>query len=82
MKETRMTKWEYLTFARMYGAWSDDKFDGRTPQEKLTDIGKDGWELISVCYDGSGYHFYLKRAVEAKRTTTTRKSKAKTATKK
>ena len=27
-----MAKWEYLVFARVAGAWSDDKYDGRTPQ--------------------------------------------------
>jgi len=72
-----MTKWEYLAFARIYGSWSDDKFDGRSPQDKLTDLGKDGWELVSVCYDGSGYHFYLKRPPQTKKTTSTRTPRAK-----
>jgi hypothetical protein len=31
------------------------------PTEKLTDLGKAGWELVSAFYDGSGYNFYLKR---------------------
>jgi len=56
-----MTKWEYLAFARIAGSWSDDKYDGRSAQQKLTDLGVDGWELVSVCYDSSGYNFYMKR---------------------
>lgn len=82
-----MTKWEYLAFARIAGSWSDDKYDGRSPQQKLTDFGAEGWELVSVCYDSSGYNFYLKRpksaakkaAAEQPKTTkaTTRTSKKK-----
>ncbi len=62
-----MTKWEYLTFARIAGSWSDDKFDGRTPQKKLSDYGTDSWELVSVLYDSSGYHFYLKRPLAVRK---------------
>jgi hypothetical protein len=58
-----MQTWEYLALTRAGGRWSDDHFDGRAPSEKLTDLGKDGWELVSVCYDGSGYNFYLKKVV-------------------
>ena len=61
-----MTKWEYLNFSRVAGAWSDDKFDGRSPQQKLTDFGKEGWELVSVCYDNAGYNYFLKRPLETK----------------
>ena len=71
-----MQKWEYITFNRQGGSWNDDRFDGRSPAEKLTDYGNDGWELVSVCYDGSGYHYYLKRAVETTKAAL-RKSKAK-----
>jgi hypothetical protein len=76
-----MSKWEYLAFARTGGSWSDDRFDGRTAQEKLTDLGRDGWELVSVAYDGSGYNFYLKRAIteKAKASSTKTKSAAKQA---
>jgi hypothetical protein len=69
-----MTKWEYLTFARIAGSWSDDKFDGRTPQKKLSDYGTDGWELVSVLYDSSGYHFYLKRPLAARKKATAGKT--------
>jgi hypothetical protein len=69
-----MTKWEYLTFSRSGGGWSDDRFDGRTPQEKLSDFGQDGWELVSVFYDGGGYHFYLKRVIAAAKKASTKKS--------
>ena len=68
-----MTLWEYLAFARVAGSWMDDKYDGRTPQEKLSGLGKDGWELVSVCYDGSGYNYYLKRAIETKKKAPARK---------
>ena len=71
-----MQKWEYLSFARVAGAWTDDKYDGRSVQEKLSDCGLEGWELISVCYDSSGYNFYLKRPFAARKTTTIRKPKA------
>ena len=73
-----MAKWEYLNFSRVGGAWTDDRYDGRSPQEKLTDFGKDGWELVSVCYDNSGYNYFLKREVKAKKKAAAKKSKAKT----
>jgi len=72
-----MAKWEYLNFARVGGAWTDDRYDGRSPQEKLTDFGKEGWELVSVCYDNSGYSYFLKRAVTT-RARTTKKTGTKT----
>lgn len=64
-----MQKWEYLSFARIAGSWTDDKYYGRSVQEKLSDFGLEGWELVSVCYDSSGYHFYLKRPLATRRTT-------------
>ena len=73
-----MTKWEYLAFARVAGTWRDDKYDGRSVQEKLSDLGMEGWELISVCYDSSGYNYYLKRPLP---TTRRRSSTKKTGTK-
>jgi hypothetical protein len=80
-----MTKWEYLTFARVAGTWSDDRYDGRNAQQKLSDYGNDGWELVSVCYDSSGYNFYLKRPIATRKRAsaekpkpTTRASKKKT----
>ena len=63
MKEIEMTKWEYLAFSRVAGAWSDDKYDGRSPQQRLSAYGMEGWELVSVFYDSGGYNFYLKRPV-------------------
>jgi hypothetical protein len=72
-----MQKWEYLAFARVGGAWTDDKYDGRSPQEKLSDNGKEGWELVSVCYDSSGYNYYFKRPVVAKKKAAAKKAKPK-----
>ena len=71
-----MQKWEYTTFNRQGGSWTEDRFDGRLPAEKLSDFGNEGWELVSVCYDGSGYHYYLKRPVETA-SAAPKKSKAK-----
>ena len=73
-----MQKWEYLSFSRVAGAWTDDRYDGRVPQEKLSDCGKEGWELVSVVYDSSGYTYFLKRPLETEKKTT---QKAKPATK-
>lgn len=72
-----MTKWDYMVFSRSGGGWSDDRFDGRTPQEKLSDFGNEGWELVSVFYDGGGYHFYMKRPVAEAKKTSAKKSAAK-----
>jgi hypothetical protein len=70
-----MQKWEYLAFARVAGGWTDDKYDGRSVQEKLSDYGKEGWELVSVCYDSSGYNYYLKRPTAARKKSTVKKTK-------
>lgn len=77
-----MQKWEYLSFARVAGSWVDDKYDGRSVQEKLSDCGLEGWELISVCYDSSGYNFYLKRPLAARKTTAKKPKSAARTTKK
>jgi len=73
-----MQNWDYLVLVRSGGRWTDDRFDGRDPAGKLSDLGKDGWELVSVCYDGSGYNFYLKKTIpsETKRSSM-KKSKVK-----
>lgn len=76
-----MAKWEYLNFGRVGGAWTDDRYDGRSPQEKLTDYGKDGWELVSVCYDNSGYNYFLKRALVTRRKAPAKKTGTKAAKK-
>jgi hypothetical protein len=68
-----MTNWEYLVIGRVGGNWTDDKFDRRNPQEKLTDLGRDGWDLVSVCYDGGGYNYFLKRSVGEKVKTSKKK---------
>lgn len=73
-----MTKWEYLAFARVAGTWTDDKYDGRSPQQKLSDYGLEGWELVSVCYDSSGYNYYLKRPLGAGTKTAAKKPKSAT----
>ena len=70
-------QWEYLVVSRVGGAWTDDRTDGRNPADKLTTLGKDNWELVSVCYDGAGYNFYLKRLVGGQGKATAKKSKAK-----
>jgi len=62
-----MDKWEYLVFSRHGGMWTDQKNDPRSPQEKINDFGKDGWELVSVLYDTSSYNFYMKRPREVKK---------------
>ena len=77
-----MQKWEYLSFARVAGSWTDDKYDGRSPQEKLSEFGKDGWELVSVCYDSAGYNYYLKRPLATKKKSAAKKTKAKETKKK
>ena len=71
-----MQTWEYLVLSRAGGRWSDDQFDGRGATEKLTDLGNTGWELVSVCYDGGGYNFYLKKAIPIAKTSA-KKNKAK-----
>ena len=76
-----MQKWEYISCARYAGQWTDDKFDGRTVQEKLSDFGKEGWELVSVVYDSSGYNYYLKRPLATRRRTSTKKAKSTSTTK-
>lgn len=63
-----MQNWEYLALNRFGGKWSDDQFDGRGPTDKLTEFGAEGWELVTVSYDGSAYHFYLKRPLPKKPT--------------
>ncbi|NJC97361.1 MAG: hypothetical protein C3F07_10015 [Anaerolineales bacterium] len=72
-----MQTWEYLALNRAGGRWSDDQYDGRSSSDKLSDLGAEGWELVSVCYDGSGYNFYLKRPIPKPKAP--RKSKAKQA---
>ena len=71
-----MQGWEYLALYRVGGAWSDDRYDGRSATEKLTDLGQEGWELVSVCYDSGGYNFYLKRPLPRKSKTAGKKSAA------
>lgn len=72
-----MQSWEYLVLSRVGGAWTDDRADGRSQADKLTALGNDNWELVSVCYDGSGYNFYLKRLVGGQVKAPAKKSKAK-----
>ena len=73
-----MQKWEYISFARVGGSWTDDRYDGRSVQDKLSDFGKEGWELVSVVYDSSGYNYFLKRLIEPRKRTTTTKAKSAT----
>jgi hypothetical protein len=71
-----MQNWEYLVLNRAGGRWSDDPYDGRGASDKLTGLGGEGWELVSVCHDGSGYRFYLKKPLP-KAKAPSRKSRAK-----
>lgn len=73
-----MQNWEYRSFARVAGSWTDDKYDGRSPQDKLSDFGMDGWELVTVVYDSSAYNYFLKRPLETKKKTTAKKTNPKT----
>ena len=71
-----MTKWEYLAFTRVGGSWTDDRYDDRSPQDKLSNYGMEGWELVSVVYDSAGYNYYLKRPLAAKKKTAAKKPKS------
>lgn len=45
--------WEYKTLA--------GEQDERLTDKVKNDAGKEGWELVSVIYDGKLDHFYFKR---------------------
>ena len=72
-----MQNLEYRVIVRAGGSWTDDRSDGRSPSDKLSALGTEGWELVSVCYDGAGYNFYLKRPMPGKAKAPAKKSKAK-----
>jgi len=59
-----MTSWEYKVMKTEISIWSGkEKTD---PEQFLSDLGRDGWELVSVVPTGSGgttnsLQFFFKR---------------------
>ena len=53
LRRNMMQKWEY-------------KIEENASEARLSELGKDGWELVAVSMKTSlmGYRFYLKRPVE------------------
>jgi hypothetical protein len=44
-----MTRWEYKTIKFVAGGWwAGGKIDERSLELKLNQLGRDGWELVSV----------------------------------
>jgi hypothetical protein len=46
-----MQRWEYTWFNESLG----------NPEDMLKKLGNEGWELVSVVYNGKSMVFYLKR---------------------
>ena len=49
-------KWEYKVFKPTRA--------GELLQHELNGLGKNGWELVTICDTKEGILYYLKRAVE------------------
>ena len=58
-----MTRWEYLYFTDAERETSTLHPPGH--KEKLNELGKDGWELVSVVFDQAGrvQKLYFKRQI-------------------
>ncbi len=41
-------KWEYKTIKQPAGGFTGGKFDGQEWDQKLNDLGQQGWELVTV----------------------------------
>jgi len=59
-----MTSWEYKIEKTTKSMWGGK--DKTNVDELLNNLGRDGWELVSVVPDTatgtlSGYHFFFKR---------------------
>jgi hypothetical protein len=50
-----MQRWEYLTFVLETGFFSNGRMDAEKFQEKLDELGREGWELVSV-FDTNAHH--------------------------
>jgi hypothetical protein len=62
-RSIRMTRWEYLYFTDAEKETSTLHPPGH--KEKLNELGKDGWELVSVIFDQKGQvqKLYFKRPI-------------------
>jgi hypothetical protein len=62
-RSIRMTRWEYLYFTDAERETSTLHPPGH--KEKLNELGKDGWELVSVVFDREGrvQKLYFKRQI-------------------
>ncbi|MBV6394896.1 MAG: hypothetical protein HFACDABA_00466 [Anaerolineales bacterium] len=67
-----MQKWDYKTLTvsenRGKWVWSDTQTE-KSEQERLKELGKEGWELVGVAlYQGQfstlAYYYYFKRPLE------------------
>lgn len=58
-----MSKWEYLYFTDVEKETSSLHPPGH--KEKLNELGKEGWELVSVVFDNAGRvkKLYFKRQI-------------------
>ena len=58
-----MTKWEYLYFTDVEKGASSLHSPGH--KEKLNELGREGWDLVSVVFDSEGrvQKLYFKREI-------------------
>jgi len=62
--EFRMTRWEYLYFTDAEKETST--LHPPAHKEKLNELGREGWELVSVVFDQKGrvQELYFKREIQ------------------